>query len=179
MAALTANAFERSFYREASVLSSGDWVKVAVPESGLYTITTAQLRQWGFNDPERVRVCGYGGARIPDVMSRANFVDDLPVVQTTRKSNGDIVFYGVGPESWTTAVTGRFVRNSNIYTTEGYYFITQVEAGDTTLVAPHIEVTGRPTALNPNKVFGSVCTTKKTSYRPAKPVRSLSVRTLG
>lgn len=148
-----ANAFTASKYAERSVLSTGRWIKVSVPSSGLYAITPAQLKQWGFTDASLVRVCGYGGSRIPDHLSSANYIDDVPVVPTFRTSSGNIVFYGVGPETWASSVTGRYSRSSNIYTTEGYYFLTQVEPGDTTLVEPVPESAGRPGATNPGKSF--------------------------
>jgi len=99
-----------------------------------------------------VRVCGYGGERIADILSKANYIDDLPVVPTVRTDNGSIVFYGVGPETWNASVIGRYVRESNDYTTEGYYFITEAE-DDSTLIAPQIEKRGRPTAQKPAEDF--------------------------
>lgn len=151
--ALCVNAFTASKYAEQSVLSSGKWVKVSVPSTGLYAITPAQLKQWGFTDVSRVRVCGYGGNRIADHLSSANYIDDVPVLPTFRTSAGNIVFYGVGPEAWATSVTGRYTQSSNIYTTEGYYFVTQVEPNDTIIVEPELETAGRPGASNPATSF--------------------------
>lgn len=152
--AVNARAFDDSKYAKESVLSSGRWVKISVPESGLYAITPAQLKQWGFSDASRVRVCGYGGARIDDLMSASNYIDDLPVVPTVATSGGNIVFYGVGPESWAASVTGRYVRSSNIYTTDGYYFLTEIgNDNDSLLVEPEMTLTGRPEASVPATSF--------------------------
>ena len=115
-----AHAFPTDHYAERSVLSEGHWVKISVPSDGFYAITAAQLRQWGFTDPSRVRVYGYGGKRIADVMTANSYIDDLPLVQTIVTKNGSVVFYGAGPETWTMSVTGRYVQSSNIYTTKGY-----------------------------------------------------------
>ena len=46
-----AMAFDTDIYAASSVLASGKWVKVSVPSSGLYTIPTASLRNWGFSNP--------------------------------------------------------------------------------------------------------------------------------
>lgn len=153
LVAANASAFSDSLYAPESVLASGKWVKVSVPESGLYTLTASQLKQWGFNDPEKVRVCGYGGKRIDDIMTASSYVDDLPVVPSVTTSAGNIVFYGVGPENWVSSVTGRYVREYNIYTNAGYYFVTEQQPGDTLLVAPEIEKTGRPEANSPATSF--------------------------
>ena len=146
-------SFSANKYASNSVLSSGTWVKVSVPESGLYALTPAQLRQWGFTDPSRVRVCGYGGNRIEDLMSANNYVDDLPVVQSITTANGSVVFYGVGPETWNLSTTGRYVRANNIYTTDGYYFITQIADNDSVLTMAPISGVGRAGATSPVKSF--------------------------
>lgn len=148
-----AGAFSAQKYAANSVLSSGRWVKISVPQSGLYAITPSQLREWGFSDASAVRVCGYGGARIADLMSTDNYVDDLPVIPTFTTSNGNIVFYGVGPESWSASVTGRYVRTNNIYTTAGYYFLTEASAADSLLTVPSVAASGRPEVSSPKTSF--------------------------
>lgn len=119
---VSAHALQPDSYAGTSRLAEGRWVKVSVPESGLYAITDAQLRQWGFTDPAKVRVYGYGGRRIADVLDASTYVDDLPLVQTARTARG-IVFYGVGPENWKRSSNGVYINESNIYSSAGYYFI--------------------------------------------------------
>lgn len=149
-------AFSDSTYAPASRLASGKWVKISVPADGLYAITPTQLRAWGFNDPERVRVCGYGARRIPDQLSKANYIDDLPIVQSVVTSDGRVVFFGAGPETWNAAVSGRYSATTNIYTTVGYYFVTELtpdEAADPANEIPEFAVTGRPDALGATDYF--------------------------
>ena len=67
LSAPQAAAFESSHWAQSSVLSEGKWVKVSLTESGVYLIPLADLRAWGFSDPSRVRVYGYGGRRISDM----------------------------------------------------------------------------------------------------------------
>ncbi len=124
LAAQQAGAFPVNTYAETSALSQGRWVKVSVTNSGIYRITAADLRSWGFSDPAKVRVYGAGGVRIPDALTRVNYVDDLPLVQSVSTSNG-VYFYAVGIESWSQAATYRYIHSLNPFTQVGYYYITE------------------------------------------------------
>lgn len=117
-----ARALPLDTYAQQSRLAEGKWVKVSVPATGLYAITDAQLRQWGFQDPAKVRIYGYGGERIADALTVKNYVDDLPMVQAVRTDRG-LVFYGVGPEKWTLSQKGVYINEANVYTTVGYYYL--------------------------------------------------------
>ena len=123
------HALDLSTYTDVSKLASGRWMKVSVEESGVYLLSTSRLRSMGFTDPTKVRVFGYGGARIPDMLSAATYIDDLPEVPSVLTDKG-VVFYGAGPETWRQAVAGRYIASDNIYTTKGYYFISDSQAGD-------------------------------------------------
>lgn len=146
LTSIAARALPADTYAPSSAFAEGRWVRISVPESGVYKITRAQLSKWGFNDMQKVRVYGYGGARIPDRLTAENYIDDVPMVQSVAVADG-IVFYGVGPEQWT-EVAGCYVQNRNIYTTHGYYYVS--DRSDTT--APDIEEQGLPTADSPTKV---------------------------
>lgn len=135
-------AFDTGVYAGTSVLATGQWVRVSIPESGVYRLTPARLRAMGFSDPGRVRVFGYGGRVIGDRLSQADYKDDLPPVQTMVAPDGSVLFYGVGPETWATATTGRFVRSGNVYSTTGKYFVTEAAPGDTAMAVPAIEAVG-------------------------------------
>ena len=119
---IAALAFDLGTYASSSKLAKGKWVKISVPESGMYQITNSQLSKWGFSDPSKVRVYGYGGKRIPSSLSKENYIDDLPMVQTVQTSSG-IAFYGVGTEEWSQTGNAVWVNLPNIYTTVGYYFL--------------------------------------------------------
>ncbi len=140
LCAAGAYALSADHYAASSRLSSGDWVKISVSETGMHRITNSQLRQWGFSNPANVRVYGYGGARIPDVLSQDNYIDDLPAVQAAMDDQG-IVFYGVGPENWAASSGGVRVSNPNIYSSLGYYFLCE-----TSEALPDIPAQGLPQA---------------------------------
>lgn len=137
LAAVTASALDLSHYASESVLSQGHWVKISVAESGLYRIPASTLRKWGFSDPSKVRVHGYGGQRIDDALTAANYIDDLPAVNISVSADGSIVFYGVGPHKWDNGDVS--TRQSNPYSTVGYYFLCESGAE-----IPAMGKTGQP-----------------------------------
>ncbi len=118
-----ANASAAATYAESSVLSSGKWVKIKVEESGIYQISKSTLSNWGFSDINKVKVFGYGGAMISEIMGNG-YVDDLPQVPVL-VSGSKILFYAQSNVSWTESTSGlRFQQQQNPYATAGYYFIT-------------------------------------------------------
>lgn len=134
-------AFTLEKYAQNSVLSEGKWVKVSVTETGMHLITTADLKKWGFSDPSKVKVYGYGGRRISDKLVSANYIDDLPQVASVHTSRG-LMFYGVGPVTWSTK-SSHFVHSLNPFSTVGYYFLSDKEAEPC-----EIPVVGRPSVTD-------------------------------
>ena len=115
-----------SRYAAHSVLASGRWAKIRVPESGVYQLTDAFIRKAGFTHPAQVRVYGYGGALQPEKLT-ADYLsqtDDLQEVPTCTV-NGRRLFYAVGPVNWTDATA--ITRTRNPYSDYGYYFLTEAE----------------------------------------------------
>ena len=141
------SAFELSTYADNSRLANGKWVKISITADGLYMLSNAQLRRMGFSDPSKVHVYGYGGRRLSDKLNASTFVDDLPMLQTLRTDRG-IIFYGEGvtePEYY----ASRFYRpKQNPFSTDGYYFVSDVEATDREL-----PVEGRASADSPETTF--------------------------
>lgn len=124
-AAITLCALPADTYAPHSVLAEGRWVKISVPQTGLYRITPAQLRAWGFSSPDKVRVFGYGGRRIADKLVAANYIDDLPLVQTVSSERG-ITFYAAGPDELVAqGGDDNFIVRTSPYTTVAYYFLSE------------------------------------------------------
>ncbi len=136
-----AQAFSADAYATSSVLSRGRWVKLSVAQSGVHMISLADLRAWGFDNPSKVRVYGYGGQRIADRMTRDNYIDDLPMVQSEMTSRG-LVFYAEGPRTRTTDSRGFISYTNNPYSTLGYYFISDNEAEARTIATEGRGATG-------------------------------------
>lgn len=149
-----ARAFDLSTYTANSVLSTGNWVKVSVQSSGIYLISTSQLKSWGFNDPSKVRIYGYGGQRISDRLTIDDYTDDLPPVPCEVTARG-LVFYAQGVETWTCSSTSinstpRWNHSLNPFTVKGYYYLSDADTG---LEAPTIKSIGTGGASAPSTVF--------------------------
>ena len=95
-------------YAESSVLSTGDWYKIQVEQSGIYKLTYEQLKEMGIKNPVNVSVFGYGGAQLPESFSKP-YIDDLPQLSIYIEKGSDgifgagdyILFYAQGPINWT------------------------------------------------------------------------------
>ncbi len=116
-------------YAGESVLSSGRWVQISVDQTGPHRISARKLAEWGFRNPKSVRVHGYGGTRLSDVLSHDTYTDDLPQVQSVCGTDGSITFYAVGPVRSLLNTSGKLVHETNPYSNFGYYYLT--EAADT------------------------------------------------
>lgn len=89
-------------WADHSVLADGTWVKVNLSQNtdGIYQISYAQLRSWGFDNPSQVGVYGYGGHVLPEALS-SNHIDDVPEVAVYHdRERQRILFYGRGLVSW-------------------------------------------------------------------------------
>ena len=118
----------------SSKLSTGKWVKIAIPEDGIYQITAQQLAEMGFNDINQVQIYGQGGHPINEQLL-TTISDDLTSIPVA-VLNGKLVFYGqgtVGKVMRGTASQPYYERTRNAYANQGYYFVT--EGGSPTPVA--------------------------------------------
>lgn len=107
-----------------SVLSSGRFVKIRVPDTGVYRLTATELKKMGFLHPEKVRLYGYGGYLLSQQFA-LHPADDLPEVPLFRRADA-LLFYARGSISWNLNKQGTaFTRERNFYSDYGYYFLTE------------------------------------------------------
>ncbi|MEG0252889.1 MAG: hypothetical protein RR667_02240, partial [Muribaculaceae bacterium] len=85
-------------YTNESALNSGNWVRVKVTETGIHKITQADISKWGFSDIQKIRIFGYGGSPVTEILDNT-YIDDLPQVPVLRNGN-QILFYAQSHESW-------------------------------------------------------------------------------
>ncbi len=113
-----------STYSSHSVLSSGRWVKISVPETGIYELTADLCRRAGFSNPAKVKVYGYGGALQPEALTQSYLsqTDDLKEVATCLVG-GHRLFRAIGTVSWETNST--LTRTRNYFSKVGCYFLTE------------------------------------------------------
>ena len=128
-----------SRYAEKSVLSEGRWVKIQVDSTGVYKLTSANLRQMGFSDISKVAVYGYGGWPLDEDFSKNTYIDDLPEVATWRGNGDFILFFAKGPIKWEyVSASDSFVHTNNPYSTAGYYFVTEKDNPKQMETAPSV-----------------------------------------
>ena len=73
---------DRQDYAENSILAEGNWVKISTTDAGIYQITEDSLRAWGFTDPSKIKLFGYGGTDIDELFANSdNYIDDLPQIR--------------------------------------------------------------------------------------------------
>lgn len=123
-----AGAFNASYYSSGSRMASGHWVKVKVNGQGIHQITYDQLRECGFSDPKKVRVFGYGGTLLTDNLFRETTPDDVQPTRTLHTADGRVLFYGEGDRRFELVNDCVPRRRRNVYSTGGYYFLSDVEA---------------------------------------------------
>lgn len=115
-------------YADNSVLQSGTWVKIRVPETGIYQLTETLIKKAGFSDLSKVKIYGYGGNLQPETLTESYLTttDDLTELATCT-IDGKRLFYGYGPVYWEGSVGGgtNNLRVRNPYSDYGYYFLTE------------------------------------------------------
>ncbi len=119
-------------YASHSVLASGRWVKISIPETGVYQLTDQLLSQAGFSDPSKVKIYGYGGALQPEQLTGDYLMatDDLKELPTCT-IDGRRLFFGEGPVGWESATSTKRIRN--FYSTLAYYFLTESDESPLTV----------------------------------------------
>ena len=138
------NVLNQKIYPNASVLSSGKWVKIKIKESGIYQISFDKLNELGFSQAENVAIYGRGG-----MLSKVN-EDEFPTDLEENASwiNGNsIVFYAQGADTWDFKGS-RFEYIKHDYSDASYYFISDRSTGK--------RIT---TAINPNESHHQTITT--------------------
>ena len=148
-----AGAFNASIYTTQSKLASGKWVKIEIPDNGIYEITYDELMEMGFTNPAQVHVYGAGGNRISELLN-GSAIDDLRRVPILR-TNDKICFYGNGPVSFNIVdytSTPHYTRVFNPYSQVGCYFLTEESYADLTptkkTVVTVTSYTDNPSSLN-------------------------------
>lgn len=136
-------------WKSSSVLKSGSWKKIAVPKTGVYKITYAEIKNMGITNPSDVRIYGNGGAMLPERYSEG-IPDDLSEIPLFFNKGTDgnfnegdyIMFYATGPVTWNyDNANKRFVHSKHIFTDKAYYFITSASGGSTINQAAPVDKT--------------------------------------
>ena len=123
-------------YATNSVLSQGNWYKLAVTQTGIYHIAYNDLVDMGINpstlNPAKIGIFSRGGIMLPEANLAAR-ADDLPenAIEVTGQSDGSfdkgdqIIFYAQGPAKWQyNSLSMMWEHTSHLYTDTICYFLT-------------------------------------------------------
>ena len=121
-------------YAGRSVLSTGDWYKIAVSSTGIHRIDADFLTKMGMRLPipsTSIRIFGNGGGMLPED-NRKPRPDDLIENAIRVDDGGDgsfgpgdqILFFALGPDRWEIdAAQRRFFFQKHLYSKEACYFL--------------------------------------------------------
>ncbi|HLW08503.1 MAG TPA: type IX secretion system sortase PorU [Marinilabiliaceae bacterium] len=135
-------------YKENSVIAQGKWLKISVEETGIHKIPYSTLSSWGFSNPKKIGVFGYGGQMIPVSNSEIR-PDDLPELSVWHTDNA-LYFYANGPVSWRwNKLNNYFDHQLHTYSQKSYYFLSETSA---------------PTKIQTEASINSIVDTEVTSF---------------
>lgn len=106
-----------------SPFTEGRWVKISIPATGFYQLTDSLLQAAGFDDPQQVKVYGFGGTPQKEKLTREYLSATAAMPQVPVASvGGRRLFYGIGPLGWESPQTA--TRILNPYSRRACYFLT-------------------------------------------------------
>lgn len=165
-AAGPAAAMPAETYASSSKLASGKWVKVSVARSGMYLISDAELRRWGFSNPSEVKVYGYGAQRLPEALNPSTYLDDLPQTPSEYVPGRGIVFFGEGPVTIGNLTVEYLRPVQNPFTVLGYYFLS--EDTEEERLVPQPDQLSSPEASSPARTFKELSYHESELYSPGQ-----------
>ncbi|NOX86695.1 MAG: type IX secretion system sortase PorU [Chlorobi bacterium] len=124
------------YSQQSSVLSSGDWYKIAVSETGVYKITYDDLTIYGIDpgqiDPRNIALYGNPAGMLPEPLDDPYYTDLTEMaIRVVGEDDGSfdpedyILFYGQSPVIWKyDPETKQFHHEMNLYTQQTFYFLT-------------------------------------------------------
>ena len=122
---------ESNFYVENSVLSTGNWYKIAVSETGLHRIDTDFLNSMGVDplyvNPQSIRIYGNKSGMLREGVMEVDDLQEL-AISVIGEDDGSfdqddfILFYGQNQNTWRYD-DNQFIHQKNIYSDKTYYFI--------------------------------------------------------
>lgn len=123
-------------YASSSILSSGEWYKISVQNSGIYKVDVQMLNSLGINtsniNSSSIRLFGNGGSMLPE-SNNENRIDDLIENPIQILDGGDgvfngsdyFIFYANGAHDWLKdSINKSFKHQLNLFSNECFYFIT-------------------------------------------------------
>lgn len=141
------SALSPSYYTKTSALASGHWAKVKASGAGIHQITYQQLRDLGFTDPAKVRVCGYGPTLFADNVFDSSRPDDITTTASMHTADGRLLFYSTGDVTVSPSVNTVYgvtepQISRNYYSSDAYYLLTDSDMGAPLPAVAFKDITG-------------------------------------
>ena len=127
--------YSAKIFATDSVLSSGDFYKLSVQETGICKLDYNFFQSLGITSSvtcSKIRIYGNGGGMLPELVSAPRYFDlqenAIQVVDQNGNDlfeNGDyVLFYAKGPTNWEfNTTTQKFFPRVNLYDDKAYYFV--------------------------------------------------------
>jgi len=149
------NTIKRT-YTENSVLSKGEWYRIAARETGIYKISSQDLESMGINpgqiDPRNIRIYGNGSGMLEEANSlprKDDLMENAIFIEGESDGSFDpedyILFYGESPVTITyNDFFEKYEHEVNFYTDQTCYFL-NISDGPGKRVQPQSSVIEEPT----------------------------------
>ena len=138
MKPINKRGYSEQVLAQNSILSTGDWYKIAVTESGVHEINSDFLESIGVDlnsiNPNQIRIYGNNAGMLEEGVVEIDDLQELPIVVTGATDDifnitDKILFFGESPDVW--SYNGEnFSHQKNIYTDSTYYFLCFNLAGE-------------------------------------------------
>lgn len=145
---LSLAASSQRTYKASSVLSSGNWYKLAIKSAGIYKIDIPFLNSLGIStgnlSSNSIRLFGNGGQMLAEA-NAGPWTDDLQENAIMVVDGGDgvlngsdyILFYAAGPDQWVKdSFNLRFIHKKNLYSDRAFYFLSIGGTGKRVITSP-------------------------------------------
>ncbi len=115
-----------------SILTTGQWYKIKVKQTGVYKLTYSDLLSMGFTNPANIRIYGNGGRQLSlwNDAPRPADLNEIPVYISKGDdqvfNEGDyLLFYAEGPVTWNfNSASDFFSQSLHGFSDAIYYFLT-------------------------------------------------------
>lgn len=138
------SALSSSYYANSSKLNTGKWVKIKANGQGIHEISYDDLRAWGFSDPSKVNVYGYGATLLSQDVFSTGHPDDIKITYTNHEG-GKIYFYSSGDVSASLSGETTVSVAQNFYSTDVYYLLSDCKVDEADMPATVTLVPGQQT----------------------------------
>lgn len=121
-------------YAANSVLNTGAWYKISVPNDGIFQLNRAFFKDMGLDvdnlDPSTINLYGNADGRLSELNSdpyrddlKKNSIQFVGNADTTFGEDEYFLFFGAGPNRWDRGTGTNYDRNQHIYSAVNTYFI--------------------------------------------------------